>query len=620
LWDTATGKDRLKLQGEFAEGGGGLAFSPDGKTLATNTDGMFGTSQETTIALWDAKTGTFQSRLRLPMRHVKCIRFSPDGRTLLTTGDEPRVGLWDARTGKPVLPTWPAHTDAVASLAFTPDGRSLVSGGNDGTARLWEVSGGRLVRELAGHGWGCRIVAVTPDGKTILSSGTDGGIRVHDRAGNQLRRFPRAGEPAKRNQGEPYVCALAVTPDSKTAVTWSVSMHEGGSRGYDLWDLATGKALSNCPDSTPNHITIRRAFSPDANLVAENLYGPPQGGPGSDSPYGGGPTRVGVMLREVATGREVLRLKINDPQGGLDIDAFAPDGRALLTVTNQGGQTDEGYRYTNVLQFWELVSGKERLRFSRSSLNYRIEHVAFAPDGRTLATARGDNTIQFWDLRTGKERSRELVYDAEVQCLVFSPDSRRLASGHRDGSILVWDAAFAEDPKERPESKLNGPQLERHWADLAGADATRAYRAIGELSMNPAEAIRLFRERLRPFTEGPADKLRALIAELESPEYQRRVAADEQLTAFDEQSLPALRAALRAEPSLEQRKRIEKILEALRVVRSPEILRYLRAVEVLERIGGPDACEVLEKLTTGVPDARLTRAAQASLRRLGQRP
>src|SRR5262249_24781113 len=159
------------------------------------------------------------------------------------------------------------------------------------------------------------------------------------------------------------------------------------------------------------------------------------------------------------------------------------------------------------------------------------------------------------------------------------------------------------------EGRSDRRQLERWWADLAGDDARRAYVAVSGLSAQPPQAIGLFRDRLRPITTGPRDKLRQLIADLDSPQFQQREVAKKELIAFGEQAGPALRSALGAGPSVEQRRRIEQILDAIHGVGSPEVLRHLRAAEVLERIGNPEAQEVLKKLATGVSEASLTREA-----------
>ena len=82
---------------------------------------------------------------------------------------------------------------------------------------------------------------------------------------------------------------------------------------------------------------------------------------------------------------------------------------------------------------------------------------------------------------------------------------------------------------------------------------------------------------------------------------------------------PALRKVLTGKPSLEARRRAEALLEKLRgPVTSPEHLRALRVVEVLEHVGTPAAREVLTILANGAPGARPTRAAKAALARLAR--
>jgi hypothetical protein len=431
---------------------------------------------------------------------------------------------------------------------------------------------------------------------------------LQDRDGRQLRRIVRAGN----------VLALGLAADGKTSATWSNPVNAGPCL-YDLWDLATGKALFTRADTSP--VAAAPHFSPDGQIVAEYIY--------EKRPERPAPWFVGVLLREVATGREIRRLRQPDDGFG----PFAPDGRALVSVTGQLERVGEGrFRADDTLHVWELATGKERLTLSFGTSSLSIGHVAYAPDGRTLATARSDpsghmletvrndHTIQFWDLMTGKELPHRMALEAPVSCLAFSPDSRLLASGHRDGTILVWDAAFAGRREGHQGAKPDAGQLVGWWVDLAGDDARKAYAAIHRLSASPGQAIGLFRDRLRPVAEGPAKKLRLLLADLDSPEFQRRRDAAKQLTALGERAGPALRAALKAGPSLEQRRQIVQILEALQAVPSGEALRHLRAVEVLELIGTDEVREMLGTLARGIPEARLTREAKASLQRLARRP
>jgi HEAT repeat protein len=90
------------------------------------------------------------------------------------------------------------------------------------------------------------------------------------------------------------------------------------------------------------------------------------------------------------------------------------------------------------------------------------------------------------------------------------------------------------------------------------------------------------------------------------------------LERLGEEAAPALRKALASKPAPEVRRRIESILKKSRTL-SPETLLVVRAVEVLENIGTPEARELLKSLADGVPEAVLTQEAKASLERLAEK-
>jgi hypothetical protein len=106
------------------------------------------------------------------------------------------------------------------------------------------------------------------------------------------------------------------------------------------------------------------------------------------------------------------------------------------------------------------------------------------------------------------------------------------------------------------------------------------------------------------------------LEDLDSDQYADRESASRELAELGESAFDALQKALRADPSPEQRRRIEDLLNAAPVVRSSTTMRCLRAIEVLEYIGTAEAMEVIEILSRGAPEARLSKEARASLARL----
>jgi WD40 repeat protein len=109
----------------------GVAFSPDGKTLASY-------SFLDTIRLWYLATGKEKLALKCGRDSVESMSFSPDGKTLASGGWDNLVRFWDVATGTEKAPC-KGHTGWVTSVAYSPDGKTLVSGSDDKTIRLWEI-------------------------------------------------------------------------------------------------------------------------------------------------------------------------------------------------------------------------------------------------------------------------------------------------------------------------------------------------------------------------------------------------------------------------------------------------------------------------------------------------
>jgi hypothetical protein len=261
-----------------------------------------------------------------------------------------------------------------------------------------------------------------------------------------------------------------------------------------------------------------------------------------------------------------------------------------------------------------------------------IGAIAFASDGRTLATAGGfqspsfrkkdeDTTVRLWDLATGNELLRFQDHGSSATSLAFTPDGKSLAGGMRDTTVLIWDLTPGLRRVGLPAKDFGVGDFDRLWTDLAGDDAGKARVAVASLVAAAGQAVPLLKDRLRPTAEIPVERLHRLIADLGREEFAVREAARKELYDLGDLAEPALRQALAGDPPLETRKRIETLLDVQPLlVRSPAVLRQLRAIQALEQIGTPAARQVLRHLAGGTPLARETREARAALQRLERRP
>ncbi|HZY87475.1 MAG TPA: hypothetical protein VFE78_21740, partial [Gemmataceae bacterium] len=198
---------------------------------------------------------------------------------------------------------------------------------------------------------------------------------------------------------------------------------------------------------------------------------------------------------------------------------------------------------------------------------------------------------------------------SHVAALAFSPDSRLLASVSADTTGLLWATPPAGKVGLSPDERAAA------WRDLGGA-APKAYTAVLALASDREGAVHFLKDRLRPAALADPELFARLVAGLDSDRFEERAKAKDELAQLGPGAEPLLRKALERPPSPEARKALRELLGRLEAGQ----LRDLRAVEALETLGTPPARELLQELSRGEAGARLTREAQASLRRLAHRP
>ena len=188
LWDPATGAHRQTL--EVRSGVAAVAFSPDGKTLATG-------SYDNTVQLWDPDKGTHRQTLEGHSDGVSAVAFTPDGKTLASASDDETVRLWDPATGTHQQ-TLEGHSRGVAAIAFSPDGKTLATGSYGKTVRLWDLATGTLLRTPEGYSNWIRAVVFSPDGRCLTTNF------------GSLRLSSTSVPPGQHRDSHPTVCSLYV--------------------------------------------------------------------------------------------------------------------------------------------------------------------------------------------------------------------------------------------------------------------------------------------------------------------------------------------------------------------------------------------------------------------------
>jgi RNA polymerase sigma factor (sigma-70 family) len=581
LLEAATGKDLGRLEYKTMQSCNGLTFTPDGKTLVSG-------SQDCKIRVWDLETKkerrTFDGRMWIG----RSMALSRDGRTVAIGTVYNAIRLWDVGTGRELFTDFEGHDAPINCVAFSLDGRVLVTGGDNGQTRLWDTSSWKPTHRLEASS---RSLSFTPEGNRLATVAYNKTVRIWD--------FARLSEAAKFELPDTDDLSQACFDrEGKTLLSLDRKRPERkqGSEGFYrlvVWDPSAGKRLRELTVTELRPHTL--ALLPDGRTVVL----------GSDDGL--------IHQYDLKEGKVLLTLEGHRPRWPVTSLALSADGRTLLS-----GSADSAAR------LWDLVSGREIRVLDGHRRGVSV--VAFSPDGRLAASAghatgyyyeaEDPRRILLWDVATGQRLVQFEGHVSDVTSLAFSPDGTRLVSGHRDSTALVWDLASL--PK-LPALRANADQLDALWEDLAGKDAWKAHQAVWRLASSPEHSVPFSRTHVSPAAEVDPKRLARLLADLESDTFAVRSAAAEELEKIGDQAAPVLRTVLAKKPSLELRRRAEQLLRGMHPVASPERLRRIRAVQVLERIGSPGAREVLEKIASGAPAARETREAKDALGRLARK-
>ena len=327
LLDVPTGSLVNVLSGHDRAGVFGLAFSRDGKALAS-------AGADCEVRVWDVVRKVHAAEELIgPPERIVTLQATPDGATLVTGSREDRISLWHTPSGF-LRKSWIAGHGEISSVALSVDGRQAFSAGRDGVTRAWNVDSAEQLGAWRAHRGRTRSLALVGDGTTLASAGDDGAVILWDVRAMGTRRRTLAQLSTAGH------CVAASAHGDRVA--------SGGADGaIRLWHTGSGQLLATL-----------RGHEQEVNSVVFYPQGRQLASCSADAT---------ARIWDLATGKCLTTIRPH--QGGLIGVAISADGQTLVTT---------GYK----LSFWDAVTGQERCGLGDGrGLSWC---AAFSADGQQL--------------------------------------------------------------------------------------------------------------------------------------------------------------------------------------------------------------------------------------------
>jgi WD40 repeat protein len=421
-WDIDAGKPihQLKLDDPPYN----VALHPNGKLAATaSASGYF--------KIWDLEAGKLLKQCATPQLYVFGLAFSPDGRKLATS--DASLELWDTTTWKRLSrfdgPTAPANL-----IAFADNGAKIVSLHNHQPhfqVRQWDVATTKEIGCVERHDGGLYRHVFSGDGRWLAGCqwnfdpkrASETNISVWD---------TRTGEQRYALWVPNFIHECTVSRENHHLTTMA------GHNQFVFWDLDFGKQLRTyvrTEDPVPVHDGKQAQPMPPRSVYALALSPRAEWLAGAE----GDPNDNAISVWNAASG--VREQRFGQRKNGGRLLDFFPIGRALADgVSTERGAKGEPPQ-TSQIEVWEPYSGKSRRRLP--AVPEFLHAMAVSPNGRLIASGYASGAVRVWDVASGQQLGLFAGHQGGINSLAFAPDGRLLASAAPDLTILLWQLPAA---------------------------------------------------------------------------------------------------------------------------------------------------------------------------------
>jgi len=417
-----------------------LAFSPSGAQLASGSfitvDGQR-TDAGGGVRIWKQRGQGWEAARSLDEHDnpVSMVSFSPDENQLVSSSHDPKVVIWNTKTGARDA-VIKKHSDYANGAVFTPDGRFVITAGADRKIFVWDLQG-VFVREFPVQPDAViRInVSTNKDSNRLLVGLANGETRILSIADGSLIALFKGGDD--------QVSAAAFSRDENNVAS------SGGFNG-EVWVWRPDDPKAAQLLAGKGQTIWKVGFAKDGNSIA---FGTTHTG---DAPNGYGQLQHVIHLKS-----PIQRLVNPLERGGYHISLGGKISRPqdydseIVTTKREGNSTYElktrfGERApragggTDPVRLYELQVFKDNQKVKqirRDSTSGRTHRAfSFTSDGRYIVSAGEDGYLALHDTAEPQNPIRRFQgHSSDIWSVAVSPDGRFIVSGSSDQTIKLWD-------------------------------------------------------------------------------------------------------------------------------------------------------------------------------------